>query len=66
MTKKEIANKPEFKAAHIAYQNGLTRCYGLQEMAHYMFLQGMLFERTKKMPNLENPFNTEENENREK
>lgn len=53
MTKKEIVNKPEFKAAHIAYQNGLTRCYGLQEMAHYMFLQGVLFERTKKIPELE-------------
>lgn len=60
MTKKEIANKPEFKAAHISYQNGLSRCYNLQEMAHYMFLQGMLFERTKEMPKLEDFVNTEE------
>ena len=53
ITKEEIVHTPEFKAANIAFQNGLTRCYDLQEMAHYMFLQGIKFGKTGEMPELE-------------
>ncbi len=50
MTKEDIKNKSEFKAAHIAFQNGLLRGYDIQAMAHYMFLQGMRFQKTGEMP----------------
>ncbi len=52
MTKEEILNTPEYKAAHIAFQNGCCLGYELQEMAHFMFLQGVKFGKTGKMPKL--------------
>lgn len=38
------------KAASICYSNGLVKCYGLAEMAHYMFAQGIIYAKTGKMP----------------
>ena len=52
MTKEEILKSPEYKAANICFQNGLTKCLGLEEMAHYMFLQGVQFGKTGEMPKL--------------
>lgn len=44
---------PIFKAAHIAFQNGCYRGYNLAEMAHYMFLEGIKYERTKQASKLD-------------
>lgn len=52
-SKEEIMGSPIFKAAHIAFQNGCSRDYELEEMAHYMFLEGIKYERTKQMPKLD-------------
>ena len=52
-TKEDIMDSPEFKAAHIAFQNGCGRGYEIQAMAHYMFLEGIKYERTKQMPKLD-------------
>ena len=52
MTKEEILNSPEYKAAHICFQNGCCKALGLEEMAHYMFLQGIKFAKTGEMPEL--------------
>lgn len=50
MKKEDIKNTPEWKALGIAYRNGCLRCYGLFEMAFYMFLEGIKFGKTGKMP----------------
>lgn len=52
MTREEILNSPEYQAAHICFQNACSKGLELQEMAHYMFVQGIIFERTHKMPEL--------------
>ena len=52
MTKEEILKSPEYKAAHICFQNGCCKALDLEVMAHYMFLQGMRFQRTGEMPKL--------------
>lgn len=50
MKKEDIKNTPEWKASGIAYRNGCLRCYDLSEMAFYMFLEGIKFAKTGKMP----------------
>lgn len=50
MKKEDIKNTPEWKAAGIAYRNGCLRCYDLSEMAFYMFLEGIKFGKTGKIP----------------
>lgn len=52
-SKEEIMGSPVFKAAHIAFQNGCYRGYNLAEMAHYMFLEGIKYERTKQASKLD-------------
>ena len=52
MTKEEIMKLPEYKAAHICFQNGCCRGYDLADMAHYMFVQGIKYAKTGKMPEL--------------
>ena len=52
VTKKKILESPVYKAANICFQNGCCKCYDLEEMAHYMFIQGMKFQETGKMPEL--------------
>lgn len=51
-TKEEILKSPEYKAANIAFQNGCCKGYDLEAMAHYMFIQGMKFQRTGEIPKL--------------
>ena len=53
LSKEEIFNMPEYKAAHNAFQNGCFRGLDLQEMAHYCFVQGIKFAKTGKIPELE-------------
>lgn len=53
MTKEEIFNMPEYKAAHNAFQNGCFKGLNLQEMAHYCFVEGIKFAKTGKIPDLE-------------
>lgn len=48
----DILERPEYKAAHTCFQNGCMKGYELEEMAHYMFLQGIKFAKTGKMPEL--------------
>lgn len=50
--KEKILKSPEYKAAKICFQNGCCKAYDLEEMAHYMFLCGMEFQRTGEMPKL--------------
>ena len=50
MNKEEIQNLEEYKAATIAFRNGCIRCYDLEAMAHYMFIQGIKFGKTGEMP----------------
>ena len=50
--KEEIQKSPTFQAAHIAFQNGLTKGYDLQAMAHHMFIEGIKFANTGKAPEL--------------
>lgn len=43
---KNKATREEFETAmNTAYRNGLGRCYDLAQMAAYMFLEGIKFER---------------------
>lgn len=43
---KNKVTREEFETAiNAAYRNGLGRCYDLAQMAAYMFLEGIKFER---------------------
>lgn len=53
MDKETIKKSDTYKAACIAYRNGLFRCYGLEAMAHYMFLQGMQYAKNGEFPSEE-------------
>lgn len=38
------------KAADNSFRNGLCKCYDLTPMSHHMFIQGVLFQRTGEIP----------------
>ena len=52
--KKKIMESDAYKAAKIAFMNGCCKAYGLEEMAHYMFLEGIKYQKTGIMPQLLN------------
>ena len=52
--KKKIMESDVCKAAKIAFMNGCCKAYGLEEMAHYMFLEGIKYQKTGIMPQLLN------------
>lgn len=50
--KREIMESEIFQAASIAFQNGCCHGYDLHEMAHYMFVEGVKYAKTNKVPKL--------------
>ena len=50
--KEDIMKSEIFQAASIAFQNGCCKGYGLHELAHYMFLEGVKYTKTGKVPKL--------------
>ena len=50
MNKEDILNSEVYQAAKIAFRNGCIRGYDLEAMAHYMFIQGIIYNDTGEMP----------------
>jgi len=47
-----IPMSESFNAACIVCKNGLRKGYNIEQMAHYAFVQGMMFQVTKNEPEL--------------
>lgn len=44
--KEEILKSELYQSAKTAFMNGCIRCYDLEAMAHYMFIQGYIYGKT--------------------
>lgn len=51
------------KAVRAAYMNALSKLYSDGQLAAYMFVQGMMFERTREIPKTFIDLLDDENEN---
>jgi hypothetical protein len=49
-TKEKILVSDICKAAKIAFHNGCIKGYDLEAMAHYMFLEGIKYQKTGEIP----------------